>query len=211
MKIALIKTECSVGDKVTIHGKVKWVGVKGPYDGQQGPFYTESVLVADGPQDDQKTNSIFCSFFQDSNQFTHCKDQNLSLSGTVDEYQGKRQLKGCKDAQGPPANNPPQSTPQGQTSPQNRTQAPPARDYDKENRGKCRFGFYNTLIGSIGAAGLLANPAELAAVEMLIEYSMNGYKPQQESFNQFAKNADQQDNIPPVGGSQLPADDDIPF
>lgn len=71
-----------------------------------------------------------------------------------------------------------------QGQPQNTQQAPPQaaqptnapqRDYDKENRGKCRFGFYCAVIRA-GFDPVLLNAASdtLAAIERLVDKSMNG-------------------------------------
>ncbi len=73
---------------------------------------------------------------------------------------------------------PPINQPQGQAPPQRGRAESPARDYDKENRGKCRFGFYSTLLGDMSAVDLLGNLQELQAVEKLVELAMNGFPPQ---------------------------------
>ena len=78
---------------------------------------------------------------------------------------------------------------------------PQGRDFDKENRGKCRFGLYQAVVKyGVSPSDLLYNVTELKAIEELVEYSMNGLpqQPQQphdpnETFNQ-------------AGGT-----DDIPF
>ncbi len=81
-----------------------------------------------------------------------------------------------------------QPTPQPQTpqrAPQAPTQQmPPPRDYDKENRGKCRFGFYQAAIQSgMSPTSLVKDKAGLDAIEQLVEYSMNGPN----TGDQFAK------------------------
>jgi len=84
----------------------------------------------------------------------------------------------------------------GPQTPQNRPPAPKPRDYDKENRGKCRFGFYKAELAGRSAVDLAKDINELAAIEHLIELSMNGHKTQPQTFNEFAEEADRADGIP---------------
>ncbi len=55
----------------------------------------------------------------------------------------------------------------------------PVNDYDdkktKENRGKCRFGFYQAAIRSgMAPVSIVKDKANLEAIETLVGYSMNG-------------------------------------
>ena len=93
--------------------------------------------------------------------------------------------------QGTQAGNYPQDPIQRPAAPQ-----APRRDFDKEARGKCRFGFYQALLHSMSANDLVSNNTELAAVERLVEYSMNGFSAQPPTFKQFAEQADA-DDFPP--------------
>lgn len=53
---------------------------------------------------------------------------------------------------------------------------PLPRDFDKENRGKCRFGYYQAMIGNGVLPAVLVNDGEsLKAIEQLIDWSMNGF------------------------------------
>ncbi|MCK5610221.1 hypothetical protein KAR91_50580 [Candidatus Pacearchaeota archaeon] len=52
---------------------------------------------------------------------------------------------------------------------------PKPRDYDKENRGKCRFGFYQACLqAGLPPVGLIEDWALLNAIEKLVGYSMDG-------------------------------------
>ena len=207
-------------EKMTVQLKNYFPPSDGQYGTSQGSYVTT-------PKGEFKCYNNGPTWFTDAD-----KGQNIDIVAEWKQNKASQEWylscsygQAVAAPQGPPQTAQ-QSPPQGQTSPQNRTQAPPAYtppsqvpppavDPEKKPRGMCRFGFYNTLIGSIGAAGLLANPAELAAVEVLIEYSMNGCKEQPKPFNQFAKEADKQDNLPPTDYPQTaddrPIDDGIPF
>lgn len=92
-----------------------------------------------------------------------------------------------------------------QQSPQQAPQQPQSqgRDYDKENRGKCRFGFYQALLRSGATAAQLAdNMEELLAIEKLVDMSMLGI----ESAQKKAAIANAMPN-----DSQPVSDEDIPY
>ena len=126
MKITTVKQECNDGDKATIKGTVKWVGEVKTHQGQDGAFRTQSLLVADGERTDDKRNSMFCGFYADKGCWDHFKNQEITVQGTVDVYDGKMSLKSCKikdDA--------PQSAPQqGQQAPSQARQ--PANTSNKQ-------------------------------------------------------------------------------
>lgn len=71
----------------------------------------------------------------------------------------------------------PQNTQQGGQQPRQGANAP-KRDYDKENRGKCRNKLYAAcIITGITPEDLSANRITLMAIEGLVEKSMNGIGP----------------------------------
>ena len=103
----------------------------------------------------------------------------------VQEQQGQQQ----PFQQGGQTNYP--SQPQQQAPPQNQP-----RDFDKENRGKCRFGLYAQRLGSgVSPVDLANDRASLEAIEILIGYSMNGLPQAQQ----------------PQYGSNPALDQDVPF
>ena len=72
---------------------------------------------------------------------------------------------------------------------------PKGRDFDKENRGKCRFGFYQAILqAGMNPAELVEDVPSLQAIEKLVEFSMEGNVP----------------NVGPDGVSPV-TEDDIPF
>ncbi len=114
MKIATVKQECSDGDKATITGTVGWVSEVKSHEGQEGTFRTQSLLVSDGEQTDDKRNSIFCGFYADKGTWNHLKGNVITLQGTINEYQGKKELRSCKIKDSQPA---PQKAPQAPSQP----------------------------------------------------------------------------------------------
>lgn len=75
----------------------------------------------------------------------------------------------------PPAQNVPMQNVPIQNVPVQNVPLSKPRDYDKENRGKCRFGFYQAFIEAGGSpSNLLSSQVELEAIEKLVEYSMEG-------------------------------------
>lgn len=95
---------------------------------------------------------------------------------TVDSYEqnGYPKLRAIQQdqQQGGQQQAPQQQVNQGNYQPPSQA---PQRDYDKENRGKCRFGLYAQLLGSgVKPLDLANDRAALMAVETLIEYSMTG-------------------------------------
>ncbi len=116
MKIATVKQECSNGDKATITGTVKWIGDIDTHQGREGEFTTQTLLLADGIQTDDKCNSIFCQFSADGRSMKlEAKGEEITVQGTVNIYEGKTGLRNCK-AQYPDKGQ--------QPAPQNRPQAP---------------------------------------------------------------------------------------
>ncbi len=113
MKIAMLKQECSDGDKATITGKVKWIGEVATHEGSQGMFKTQSLLVADGEQTDDKQNSIFCDFYADKCTYDDMKGKEITVQGVVNVYQGKTSMKSCKIK----GQNAAQNTQQGRSQP----------------------------------------------------------------------------------------------
>lgn len=98
---------------------------------------------------------------------------------------------------------------------QQRRQAPqgqPQRDFDKENRGKCRFGFYQACIqAGMNPAVLVKDIPVRRAIETLIERSMEGDKTvlmdkgRQEAYSEAA-------NVnPEYDENYAQPDDSIPF
>ena len=82
------------------------------------------------------------------------------------------------------------------------------RDYDKENRGKCRFGLYQACIQhGCNPAELVADKPLLDAIETLVVWSMTGrQQPTQPPPNTGGRpNPAYSENPPPPPG------DDIPF
>jgi len=74
----------------------------------------------------------------------------------------------------------PVNQPQGQQQPPQQAYTPPvkpaSRDYDKENRGKCRFGFYQAAITmGMTPVQLVADMPTLNAIEKLVDFSMEGF------------------------------------
>ncbi len=60
-------------------------------------------------------------------------------------------------------------------------QQPKPRDYDKENRGKCRFGLYQACLqAGLPPVGLVEDWTILNAIEILVGYSMDGLPPHDE-------------------------------
>ncbi len=96
MKIALIKTECMNGDKASCKGEVKWIGEVKIHQGQEGEFKTQSLLVVDGPETENKENSMFCDFNADKGNWNHYKDKSIAIQGTVNIYNNKTNLRSCK-------------------------------------------------------------------------------------------------------------------
>ncbi len=72
-----------------------------------------------------------------------------------------------------------------------RQQTPAPRDYDKENRGKCRFGFYQALLqAGFNAVELNENMQQLQAVEGLVEKAMEGInQPPKQTLKNVVKDA----------------------
>lgn len=78
------------------------------------------------------------------------------------------------------------------TPPQNTYRPPAQRDYDKENRGKCRFGLYQACLQAGILPGDLSTAWKLLdAIEKLVGYSMCGLPPHDEDGVQpdFVANA----------------------
>jgi len=104
----------------------------------------------------------------------------------------------------------PTYTPVPQTTPQSTYTPPKKRDYDKENRGKCRFGFYQAMLSSgVKPADIISNLMTLSAVEKLVRFSMEGIdkdKPMPEPSPQPTA-----DTIPGEPVNEPVNDDDIPF
>ena len=127
MKIAVLKKECSHGDKTTVIGTVKWVGDVKTHQGDKGDFKTQSLLVTDGEQTDDKRNSIFCGFYADKNSWEYLKGKEVTLHGTCNVYQGKMEMRGCnlKDY-------PQQGSNQSQQAPQQARQATNAPSGNKD-------------------------------------------------------------------------------
>ncbi len=81
------------------------------------------------------------------------------------------------------------------------------RDYDKENRGKCRFGLYQACIQQgCKPREMVNDKALLDAIEILIQWSMNG-RPNPPPNNPQAGNPDWVGDEPPQTGPG----DDVPF
>ncbi len=127
MKIATVKQECSDGDKATITGEVKWIDVVKEHQGREGPFHTQSVLVVDGEETDDKRNSIFCRFYADKGDWGHLKGEILTIQGKVNIWKGNMGLQGCSVKPNTQQPDPPDA-PQGPSQP-----AGPPKD-DKEAR-----------------------------------------------------------------------------
>lgn len=124
MKIAMVKQECSNGDKVTVAGTVKWIGKVEAHEGQDGEFRTQTLLLVDGPQTDDKRNSIFCGFSADGRSMKpEVKGEERTIQGTINVYDGKMSLRNCKVKEAPPQA--PQQAAQGQKS------AKPTQDYQR--------------------------------------------------------------------------------
>ncbi len=81
------------------------------------------------------------------------------------------------------------------------------RDYDKENRGKCRFGFYQACIRrGCDPVEMVQNKPLLDAVETLIGWSMNGRPQQPQGATGGGPNPNYNPNPAPTD-----PDDDVPF
>ena len=187
----------------------KKVSMKGLVDSPNAVQYskdkgkpTQQVYITDGPGIRQRVKIV--GNFPDLTQINLGQMLDFELWAYIADYDKKKYYMGfCNipdDRQGPateptkdtrydykPHNAQPaaQPTPAAQT-PQRTTQAPtpPPRDYDKENRGKCRFGFYQAAIQSgMSPTSLVKDKAGLDAIEQLVEYSMNGPN----TGDQFAK------------------------
>jgi len=111
-----------------------------------------------------------------------------------------------------PVNQPSQQQPVQQAPVQQQAYTPPvkpvSRDYDKENRGKCRFGFYQAAITmGMTPVQLVADMPTLNAIEKLVDFSMEGFD--------VPVNLPSDSGPPPAEGeAQSPACDDdseIPF
>jgi len=97
MTIAEIKERCQDGDKATITGDVKSIKDPESFQGKDGTFWTQLLLVADGPKTDDYKNSIWCSFYVDEgSNYNHLKGRKISVEGKVNVYNKKYSLKGCK-------------------------------------------------------------------------------------------------------------------
>lgn len=92
---------------------------------------------------------------------------------------------------GPQAQQQPQQRQGVQQRPQQAQRPQPApRDYNKENRGKCRFGFYQALLqAGVEPKTLNEEILILEAVEELVEKAMNGLPAPQRTFKQAADEA----------------------
>jgi len=117
MKIAMVKQECNDGDKVTVAGTVRWIGKEEVHEGQDGQFATQSVLLVDGPQTDDRCNSIFCQFSADAGSWNHLKDKKTTIQGTINIYDGKMSLRSCKVKEAPQASQQAPQTPAGGQKP----------------------------------------------------------------------------------------------
>ncbi len=92
-------------------------------------------------------------------------------------------------------------------SPQGGGQQSKGRDYDKENRGKCRFGFYQACIRrGCDPVEMVQNKPLLDAVETLIGWSMNGRPQQPQGATGGGPNPNYNPNPAPTD-----PDDDVPF
>ncbi len=81
------------------------------------------------------------------------------------------------------------------------------RDYDKENRGKCRFGFYQACIGrGCNPVEMVKDKAMIDAIEILIGWSMSGPRPAPQPATGGGPNPDYVGDEPPP-----PVDEDIPY
>lgn len=121
MQIATVKRECHQNDKATIVGDVKWVGPPKTHQGRDGSFTTQSILVVDGPETQDKINSIFCGLYADKGTWEHLKGQNVTIQGKVNIYKGKHELRSCTVSGGQQ----PVYTPPQQQTPAPQSYSPP--------------------------------------------------------------------------------------
>ena len=86
--------------------------------------------------------------------------------------------------------------PQGSPQPAQATKAP-ERDYDKENRGKCRYGLYCAAIRSgVHPTSLNEDQPTLQAIERLVDKAMNGVGPAQRPDHKDLDGRDDDTQIP---------------
>ncbi len=147
------------------NGKIVNIVPTNGYSGTHGWIHTYQMTIA--CQDGQFTGEIGSK----SSPYPLTVGQEISVMIENTEH-GTRFTKFNPQYAGQAGSQSPQSTPQGA---QNRPQSS-NRDYDKENRGKCRFGFYQADMssGKFCATSLINDAVELQAIEKLVEQSMNG-------------------------------------
>ena len=126
MKIATIKQEWSSGHKVTITGTVKWAGKIEERQGPEGAFKTQSLLVVDGEQTDDKRNSIFCGFYVEGTDWGYLKGKEITIQGTVNIYKDNMELRSCKLKEDQPV---PSEAQQGGSQPTGASNADIACEY----------------------------------------------------------------------------------
>lgn len=174
MNIAAIKVLDDGIGGVQLQAQIKFVqdaknitgtSAKGPYD-----FWAQFIVLEDG------SGSIGVSITMTDPQFAYTvqdKGKLVTVKGTVASYvkdgQTIKKLDRAKlveahkqqPSQAPPA--------------ENTYHAPAQRDYDKENRGKCRFGMYQACLqAGLDPTDLSRDWPVLDAIEVLVGYSMNG-------------------------------------
>lgn len=152
-----------------------------------GVSYEQPCLCQDGPGEQKEVWST--SKFPDPSitqsdvgKPTNWKMKWFTVKGgtKICGYSLKPQQMGGTPAPAPAATYQPQqqATPPPQAAPVQNTYhptTPPPRDYDKENRGKCRLKLYEAHIGGgISAAQLKDDWPLLDAIEVLVGYSMDG-------------------------------------
>ncbi len=200
MKIAVIKNECSHGDKTTVIGTVKWIGDVKTHQGDKGDFKTQSLLVTDGEQTDDKRNSIFCGFYADKNTWEYLKGKEVTLHGTCNVYQGKMEMRGCNLKDYPKeTQQAPQQGQQGGSRAAQSTSEDKDVDWDAKDLRSARQTGVNCatqLVCTLSEATKGASKTDEVEVkrvaELFVDYIYNGLPT---GFDQFDKeNPVEQDN-----------------
>lgn len=190
---------------VQIQAQIKFVqdaknitgaSAKGPYN-----FWTQFIVLEGGG------DSIGVSISMDDPTFAYSvqdKGRLITVKGKVASYvkdgQTIKKLDRAKLVDAHKQQVPAQQAVQPPTENTYHRQPATQRDYDKENRGKCRLKLYEAHVqGGISAVQLGGDWALLKAIETLVGYAMDGLPVAEKTVGQqFAEE------------HQLP-DDDIPF
>ena len=138
------------------------------YQSQNGFIYTFDMIIQ--CSDGQHSGEIGSK----NEMYPIAVGQQISVTADTGQH-------GVKFKKFNPQYKPQQDIPQGSPQPAQATKSPQAasadtpRDYDKENRGKCRHGLYCAVIqAGLDPVVLNAMPDTLKAIECLVEKAMNG-------------------------------------